>query len=194
MNFLYPRISLRHLPLMLGISFVGAIIAGTYGILHDQVTYTLSEEYFTKFKSEQFHWADAGWPRRVYVGVIGFLATWWVGFVAGWFLARLTVPYLPRAVAVTRCLVGFAVVFSLALAGGLVGAWLGWHRMHDADLGMWNDFTLYYGVKQLDRFVWVGFIHNAGYAGGLAGLIAALVHAHRRRRRDLLAVSAQHLP
>src|SRR4051812_43372696 len=107
MNPLYPRIALRNLPLMFGISFAGALIAGAYGILHDQVTYTLSEEYFTKFKAVQFRWADLGWPRRVFVSEVGFLATWWVGFIAGWFLARVTVPYVPRTIALRRCFAGF---------------------------------------------------------------------------------------
>ena len=30
------------------------LIAGIYGILHDQITYTISYEYFTLFKFEQF--------------------------------------------------------------------------------------------------------------------------------------------
>jgi hypothetical protein len=194
MDLLYPRLAWRHLPLMLGISAVGALIAGSYGILHDQVTYTLSEEYFTKFKAEQFHWADFGWPRRVYVAEIGFLATWWVGFIAGWFLSRLTVPYLARADAVRRCHVGFAVVFAAALLGGLVGAGLGWRRMHDVDLGSWNEFSTLYGVKDLPRFVWVGFIHNCSYAGGLTGLIVALAFVRLKRKADLSSNSAPHLP
>jgi hypothetical protein len=66
-----------------------------------------------------------------------------------------------------------------------VGAWLGWRRMQDADLGGWTDYTLLYGVKDLGHFVWVGFIHNSSYAGGLVGLIVALVHARGRRKADL---------
>ena len=194
MNVLYPRLQRRHLPLMLRICLVGALIAGGYGVLHDQITYTLSEEYFTKFKAEQFAWADFGWPRRIYVSEIGFLATWWVGLVAGWFLARLTVPHLPRAVAVGRCYVGFGIVFVVALVGGLVGAWWGWNRMHDANLGEWRSFSGAYGVRDLRHFVWVGFIHNCSYAGGLVGLIAALIHARRSRGRDLAASSSPHLP
>jgi hypothetical protein len=192
MNLLYPRIALRHLPSMLGVAGAGALIAGAYGILHDQVTFTLSQEYFTKFKSEQFTWADFGLPQRVFVAEVGFLATWWVGFVAGWFLARITVPHLTRRIALRRCLVGFGIVFVPALAGGCVGAWLGWRRMHDMDLGAWTEFAEVYGVKQLDRFVWVGFIHNCSYAGGLAGLVTALIHTHWKRAADVAA--APHLP
>jgi hypothetical protein len=194
MNLFYPRIALRHLPLMFGIATAGALIAGAYGILHDQVTYTLSEEYFTKFKAVQFQWADLGWPRRWYVALIGFLATWWVGFIAGWFLARLTVPHLPRQRAMKRCFTGFAIVFVLALLGGLVGGILGWMRMEGGSFGMWYAFSEEYGVEDLGHFLWVGYIHNASYLGGLVGLIAALVQARRWRRTDMKAATAQHLP
>ena len=81
----------------------------------------------------------------MYVAEIGFLATWWVGLVAGWFLARITVPHLKRGIAIRRCAEGFAIVFALAVLGGLVGAWLGWRRMQDADLGGWTDYSLLYG-------------------------------------------------
>jgi hypothetical protein len=182
LNLLYPSLSRHHLPLMLRMAVMGALIAGIYGILHDQVTYTISPEYFTDFKSEQFAWANFGWPIRVFVAEIGFLATWGVGFVAGWFLARLTVPHLPRAEALKRCYLGFGIVFAFALLGGLVGAGWGWSRMQDGDLGGWTSFARLYGVKDVRHFVWVAFIHNCSYGGGFVGLIAALLHARMTRK------------
>ena len=75
---------------MIGIAGIGALIAGLYGIVHDQVTFTLSADYFYRLKFVQFRFADFGLPVRVFVGIIGFLATWWVGLIAGWLLARVT--------------------------------------------------------------------------------------------------------
>ena len=95
MNLLYPVLPLRLLPRMLGIAVAGALIAGTYGALHDQVTYSLSEAYFTKLKFHQFHYANFGLPARGFVAVVGFLATWWVGVAAGWVLGRIAVPAWP---------------------------------------------------------------------------------------------------
>jgi len=45
MNIWFPRIEARFLPGMLGISFLGAIAAGTYGMSHDHITSSISEEY-----------------------------------------------------------------------------------------------------------------------------------------------------
>ena len=83
MNIFYPKIQLRHLPRMLGIAFLGAIVGGVYGILHDQITYSISQEYFTKLKFDQFRYADFGFPARVFVSEVGFLAACWAGSSAG---------------------------------------------------------------------------------------------------------------
>ena len=66
---------------MLVIGMVGAVIAGAYGISHDQVTFTISPEDCTKFKIHQFHYLGRELGMRVLVLKIGFLATWWVGFL-----------------------------------------------------------------------------------------------------------------
>ena len=41
----------------------GALIAGLYGVLHDQLTYSISAEYFSDFKFYQFSYLDVGLPR-----------------------------------------------------------------------------------------------------------------------------------
>ncbi len=48
MDLLYPRIQLARLPAMLRVSLLGAVLAGIYGAIHDQVSFTVSPEYFTK--------------------------------------------------------------------------------------------------------------------------------------------------
>ena len=64
--------------------FISIILAGMYGSLHDQVTYSISPEYFTKFKYIQFGFEPQwfGGDRQT-VAVIGFLATWWTGIFIG---------------------------------------------------------------------------------------------------------------
>ena len=64
--------------------FISIILAGLYGIIHDQITYTISPEYFTKFKYQQFGFEPAWFGgHRQTVIIIGFLATWWTGIIIG---------------------------------------------------------------------------------------------------------------
>ena len=179
-----PRISLSHLPSMLWFAVLGALVSGAYGVLHDQITYSISPEYFTRLKFHQFAYADFGFPRRIFVGEIGFLATWWVGAFVGWFLARIAVPAWPAERARSLVFRGFALVMAFAFAGGLTGGILGWLRRSDPDFGPWNAFRDSARITDLPAFVNVGYIHNAGYAGGLVGLVVAAAILWLLRRRE----------
>jgi hypothetical protein len=183
MCLLYPKFRLSLLPTMIGYALLSALLAGFYGVIHDQITYTISPEYFTRLKFAQFHYADFGLPSRVFVGEIGFLATWWLGFIAGWFLARVTVPSCPALEARRRCFQGFAMIFACAIAASAAGFGLGLRLGPDADLSNWRAIASRLGVLDLRSFVCVAYIHNAGYLGGLIGLIAAIIYLRRPRTR-----------
>jgi hypothetical protein len=178
-NLIYPRLRLAWIPAMLRFAVIGSFIAGLYGFVHDQITYSISPEYFTRLKFAQFSYADFGWPARAFVGEVGFLATWWVGFVSGWFLARITVPSLPSRLARRELIRGFAVILGFAAIAFLVGLVLG--RFLAPGDGM-RELAERLGVEDLRSFARVAYIHNAGYAGGLSGLILALALAKRAVR------------
>ena len=179
-SLLYPKLRLDLLAPMLSYAVVGALIAGVYGVFHDQITYSISPEYFTRLKFLQFHYADFGFPARVFVAEIGFLATWWVGLIAGWFLAWVAVPTFPAEKARFGVFRGFGIIFAGALVAALVGFLLGLRLGPDSDLSNWQRFATSRGVVDLPNFVRVAYIHNASYLGGLVGLIVALLRLRCR--------------
>ena len=182
-SLLYPKLRLDLLAPMLGYAVLGALIAGFYGMLHDQITYSISSEYFTRLKFLQFHYADFGFPARVFVAEIGLLATWWVGLIAGWFLARVAVPALHREQARSGVLRGFGIIFAGGFIAALVGFLLGLRLGPESDLSNWQGFTTSRGVVDLPDFVRVAYIHSASYLGGLIGLIVALLHLRRQKNK-----------
>ncbi|WP_271785384.1 hypothetical protein [Aquimarina algiphila] len=49
------------------------LIAGVYGILHDQISFSISPEYFTKFKFPQFQIGFMGQNQpRLSASIVGF--------------------------------------------------------------------------------------------------------------------------
>ena len=174
-KYLFPKIALADLLPMFGVGLVGAVIAGSYGIVHDQVTFSISAEYFTKLKFDQFHYADAGLGDRVFVGTIGFLATWWVGFIVGWFLARRLLPEQPRRRAYRQIATGFGIVITCCAVFGLAGFAYGQWRGPNADDSAWRWVIEQLEVSDTWSFVRVAYIHNAGYLGGVIGLVIALM-------------------
>jgi len=175
LKFLIPKISATDLPPMIYTAALGGVIAGIYGMLHDQVTFSISSEYFTQWKFQQFHYADFGFSDRIFVSIIGFLATWWVGLIAGWFLARRHIPHQVRHQAYRKIRQSIYCMLACGMAAGSVGyvygIWLG----PTADYSDWDWVFRLLKISDPFSFIRVAYIHNASYLGGVAGLIVALI-------------------
>lgn len=184
LKYLIPRIALADVPPMICVAVIGGIVAGLYGILHDQITYTISPEYFTKLKFAQFRFANFGLADRVFVSTIGFLATWWVGLIAGWFLARRLIPGQPRHHAYRQIRNGIICIFAFALSFGVIGYAYGLWRGPDADYSSWTWASQELEISDTWSFVRVAYIHNAGYLGGLVGLVVALAAFRPNRKKS----------
>jgi len=189
LDLLVPRFPLRNLPAMLAISALGALLASLYGILHDQLTYTISPEYFTKLKFQQFAWADFGWPRRVFVAEIGMLASWWVGSIGGWLVARASAAELPPRARWPLVARSFAIVAVVTLTAGLIGWLYGAAVANSSSLSAWQIARQSLGVRDLPHFVIVAHIHNATYLCATLGILIAILYIRRVRRRESFAES-----
>jgi hypothetical protein len=188
-RLLYPHLDLRQLPLMIALALLAALIAGIYGAVHDQITCSIGPEYFTKLKFHQFAWANIGLPLRWHVAEIGFLATWWVGAIAGWFFARAAIPAADYTTGIRRVIAAYSILLACAVAGGCLGFLLGRARASDDDFSNWDAYLVPLQIAQPARFVWVAYVHNGSYLGGLVGLVAGLVWLawiKRRKSKNLL--------
>lgn len=181
MNLLYPKLRRDELLESLRCAAIGSLIAAMYGIIHDQVTYTLSVEYFTKLKFHQFHYADLGWGPRGFAGAVGLLATWWVGFIAGWFLGRLGTKRLAQVEARRAVGRGFALIFGCGLIGGTSGWCIGRATTMNSIPPHWAPVLRQFEIDHAADFITVAHIHNGGYAGALVGFVIAALWIRRKK-------------
>jgi hypothetical protein len=188
MSIWHPNIPARRLPALIRVTVLGALFAGGYGTLHDQISYTISPEYFTRLKFHQFAFANFGWPPRVLVAEIGFLATWWVGLIGGWFLARMGLAELAERSPRYYTARTFALTAGVAVTIGALGALFG-AAQAQGDLSAWQDWQEKIGPARLPGFVIVVYLHWASYLGGVLGLIAAAVYVKRTLARAEQAVA-----
>ena len=168
------------LPVLL---FAGCLIAGAYGAVHDQVSYTVSPDYFHSFKFIQFS-IPPSLQNRTGAALVGWGATWWMGLIIG--VPVLTIGLtLPDARTYwTRSLVAFAVVAATAL---LVGFGALAYATATIDAAHLPDYWYPDGVADQVAFGRVGTMHNFGYLGGFLGIITGsaylLVERWRLARR-----------
>ncbi len=162
------------------------VIAGAYGALHDQLSFTIAPEYFTRFKYAQFGF-EPEWfgGHRPTVAVIGFLATLWVGALIGLFLggtALLQPDVSSMRMAIVR---GVGVTLGVAAVCALAGLAYGWFFLERPPPG----WFLPPGVLDPHAFLSVGSMHNASYCGGVLGLIIALTDMEWRRNKRKAATA-----
>ncbi len=169
--------SLRRL---LWTGFIGAVLAGLYGALHDQISITISPEYFTHIKFRQFKWLGLELHPRIFAAIIGLMATWWVGFAGGWLLGRLG-PSERSSESNFDLAKAITVALAITIVSGMLGALLGWIRSF-AEPGDWKVWHEILDSRQLRGLIIVTYLHWASYIGGTLGLVAAAVYYRQLSR------------
>jgi hypothetical protein len=181
---------MRKLATFLLIVLVAIVIACLYGVGHDQVTYTISPEYYTKFKFIQFDLADSiaaqhmTQPRSAVV-FVGVKATWWLGLYLGVIIAGFSLFFRNRDTMFASAMQSLGIILLVAIISGVIGGFYGRDVLakRGAGSGAWVPGNV---VHRVD-FITVGAIHNFSYLGAAVGLAAAIVFLviknSRRRKR-----------
>lgn len=160
------------------------MIGGLYGILHDQLTYSISPEYYTKFKFYQFGLMDLGneaiFPNpRMEVSIVGFMATWWMGLPIGLILGLVGLIHTDYKRMFTVTMRSIFITMIVAFLTGLAG--LAYGKFYLADQGV--DWWLPENLIDTENFISVGSMHNFSYLGGLIGLIAGIVYSILQKKK-----------
>jgi hypothetical protein len=166
---------------------IALIIGGLYGILHDQLTYTISPEYYTKFKFYQFGLMDMGneaiFPNpRIEVSAVGFMATWWMGLPIGLILGLVGLIHKDHRQMLKVTMKAVLITVIVAFVTGLIG--LAYGKLFLADKGV--DWWLPENLIDTENFISVGSMHNFSYLGGLFGLIAGIIYCIKQKKKNAL--------
>lgn len=162
------------------------LLAGIYGMLHNQITYSISPEYFTEFKYKQFGFDPAKFGEaRQTVAVIGFLASWFVGLVIGIVIGLVAL--IAKDHLVMRKLVRGSIVwiFSIAILFGIIGFFRGKLYLIERGVNWWIPET----VINKNDFIVTGSIHNYSYLGGAIGIVIAIAYMIGENKRIIKNVA-----
>ena len=174
------------------IIIVAPILGGVYGLIHDQLTYTVSTEYYTKFKFIQFGLENWGLGQnigteklpeikllnpRFGAGIVGILATWWVGLFIGVILGFVGLIHKNGKEMFKSTMKAFILTTGIALLTGTIG--LGYGKLFlTENLPNWY---LPGNLINIDNFIMVGSMHNFSYLGGFIGLIFGVIYTIKKK-------------
>ncbi|MDO5643563.1 MAG: hypothetical protein Q4G26_14410 [Paracoccus sp. (in: a-proteobacteria)] len=156
------------LPLALGFA---CLLAGVYGALHNQISYSVAPSYFTEFKFFQFRMPPA-LHDRLGATLIGWRASWWMGLFIGLPLWLLCLLVQGTGAAIRAYLLAGLAVVMVTLAMGIGALIWGVLVFGPDNLPLWV-----FGRNLSDpvSFAIGGNMHNLTYLGGVIGLIAGAV-------------------
>lgn len=158
--------------------FCAIFAAAAFGIVHNQISFTVGPSYFYDVKFAQFG-IDPMFQNRIGASVVGVLASWWMGLIMGipaFALGAVTQKGRRRYFYAGLRAIGVAV--SVAAIGAFIGLAFG----HIADINALVGF-----LPNIDAFsdpmgfVRAAVMHEASYAGGAIGALAALYVMWRAR-------------
>jgi hypothetical protein len=167
---------------------VSCLLAGLYGILHDQLTYSISPEYYTKFKFYQFGFMDSGdeaiFPNpRIEVSAVGLLATWWMGIPIGIILGLTGLIHNSWRTMFKITFKAFLLTILIAFTTGLIGLAYGQIYLIHKPRSEFANWFLPDNLIDFESFIEVGSMHNFSYIGGLTGLIGGLAYTVTQWRK-----------
>lgn len=143
---------------------LACVFAALYGARHNQISYSVSPEYFHQFKFIQFQVAPM-LHHRGGAALVGIAASWWMGLIIGLILIPqgMRMPTPGRFFAVT--LQAFALVALIALLTGILA-------LMTASPAPANGVMMYgHPIHNPVAFPRVGTMHHFSYLGGLLGII-----------------------
>lgn len=177
---------------LITILLIAPVLGAIYGIIHDQITYSISEEYYTKFKFIQFGLEDWGLGEnigtekspviklihpRIGAAIVGTLATWWVGLFIGIFLGLIGLIHRTGKEMFYATLKSFILTMIIAFITGIIG--LGYGQI--VLVNNPPNWILPNNLIESSRFIMVGSMHNFSYLGGLIGFILGIVFTIKQK-------------
>jgi hypothetical protein len=152
---------------------LAVIVAGLYGIAHNQISYTVAPEYFTKFKFQQFGFTDTPLPERVRASMVGFLASWWMGIPIGLLVGAAGFIHRGWRRMLRVSLWSVAVTVAFTLLFGLAGLLYGYFQTSHIDVAEYRYWFIPENFTNLRRFLCAGYMHNSSYLGGVLAILVA---------------------
>lgn len=157
-----------------------SLLAGLYGILHDQITYSISPEYYTKFKFIQFNLNEEYYSIREKVAIVGFSATWWFGLFLGLILGISGLRHKDWKIMFKVSMKSIFIALIIAFIVGIIGLFYGKLILSEQPKSEFPHWFIPHNLIDFKDFIAVGSMHNFSYVGGIIGLIFGIVYSYKK--------------
>lgn len=159
------------LGVFLALLLTSMLAAGAFGALHNQISYSVGPDYFHQLKFPQFRLSEDV-PPRIGAALVGWRASWWMGFIVG--LPPFLLGMLLLTPASRLWSAGLRAILVVMVVAATVSA-LGWvFGLVAVDENVAAQIALPERITDPVGFLRAGAMHDASYIGGFLGVFAAV--------------------
>ncbi len=161
--------------------FISSVSAGVYGIIYDQISYSVSPEFFEKlrFPEDGYHVSSRLHP-RLKAAYAGWTNTWPVGLVLGGILSLAGLMHHNLRRMLTTTLLSFFFTLAISFMFGMVGLYMGSTEWGNDDAYV----NLRADLHDPTHFKMVQNMQNFSYVGALTGIFVGLFFHLYQRNKD----------
>ena len=169
------------------VAAMASVIAGLYGVINDQITFSISSEYYTKYRFLQYNLVQVeGDSRIIYprilVVLVTFLSTWWFPLISGLIiiifnLIQNTWKMLLKT-SVLAMLISILITVFFAIIGFILGSLIisKLPKYYFADWCFIPD-----KLNDYENYITAGTMDVFNSFGGFLGLIVAIFYSYKKR-------------
>jgi hypothetical protein len=153
------------------IIFSSIIIASLFGVLHNQLSFSVSTAFFENFLFRNFGINE--WKLdnpRIGAAIVGILGSYWVGFYLGLFYAVIFL-FLKTKNDLKNIFIAITINIGTAFLGSLTGYLVSSFLIPPAQSGIFVDF----GTTNPENYIQAAYMHTGSYYGGVAGLVLGII-------------------
>ena len=153
-------------------------MASVFGAINNQITYSISPEFFTKSLFPQFGFVEYGQNTpRVTAAIIGVWSTWWIGLIIGIVQGFTGLIHKNSNMMLRKILQSIFITISVVMLFAVFGYAFGKVYLLNTNINWGFSGT----QEQLKNFIIAGYIHDFEYFGGILGLISGVYYQFRSR-------------
>jgi len=151
--------------LFIALLILAPMLASIYGFIHDQITFSISEEFFTKFRFLEYDLPKT-WHPRAKAGFIGILIAWKAGIPFGIILTFVGRIHKRDLDFLNYTVMTYVATFFMSFLLTMIAIYMP-ESSEDA-------LTLPPDIIDRMAFERVVTINNFGYVGGIIGMLCGV--------------------
>ena len=156
------------------------LIAILFGICHNQISFSISNELFQKYFFFQFGTSEWNITNpRINAAIVGFLGTYWLGFYFGLIYSVIFL-FLKTSNNLKYIFNSIVINFSFALIGSLLGYFIAILFFDLENV----PFKVEIDIINIKNYINAMFMHSGAYYGSYFGMAISIVYLIYKNQKN----------